>query len=118
MEFVEGHSLKERLDTKEPVPLSETVRLMEQVLAGLQFSHDKGVVHRDIKPGNVMLTKDGHVKLADFGIARIESSVMTQAGTMLGTPGLHVAGTVDGAGGGRPQRHLFVGRAAVSVADR
>jgi serine/threonine-protein kinase len=86
MEFVEGHSLKERLDTKEPVPLGETARVMQQVLAGLQFSHDKGVVHRDIKPGNVMLTRDGQVKLADFGIARIESSVMTQAGTMLGTP--------------------------------
>nr|WP_294553766.1 serine/threonine-protein kinase [uncultured Rhodopila sp.] len=86
MEFIEGQSLKQRLDTKEPLPVSEAVRVMQQVLAGLQFSHGKGVVHRDIKPGNVMLTEDGQVKLADFGIARIESSVMTQAGTMLGTP--------------------------------
>jgi predicted Ser/Thr protein kinase len=86
MEFIEGQSLKQRLDTKEPLPVPEAVRVMQQVLAGLQFSHAKGVVHRDIKPGNVMLTSDGQVKLADFGIARIESSVMTQAGTMLGTP--------------------------------
>ncbi len=59
---------------------------MEELLAGLQFSHERGVVHRDIKPANVMLTSDGQVKIADFGIARIESSSMTQAGTMLGTP--------------------------------
>jgi serine/threonine-protein kinase len=86
MEFIEGQSLKQRLDTKEPLPVAEAVRVMDQVLAALHFSHGKGVVHRDIKPANVMLTKDGQVKLADFGIARIESSVMTQAGTMLGTP--------------------------------
>jgi serine/threonine-protein kinase len=86
MEFIEGRSLKDRLDTKEPIPLAETVRIMQLVLAALQFSHAKGVIHRDIKPGNVMLTTDGQVKLADFGIARIESSVMTQVGTMIGTP--------------------------------
>jgi predicted Ser/Thr protein kinase len=86
MEFVEGQSLKQRLDARERFPVAETVRIMEQMLAGLQFSHDSGVIHRDIKPGNVMLAKGGRVKLADFGIARIESSVMTQDGTMLGTP--------------------------------
>jgi serine/threonine-protein kinase len=86
MEFVEGQSLKQMLDARERFQIAETVRIMEQVLAGLQFSHDSGVVHRDIKPGNVMIAKGGRVKLADFGIARIESSVMTQDGTMLGTP--------------------------------
>ena len=59
---------------------------MEDLLAGLQFSHERGVVHRDIKPANVMLTGTGQAKIADFGIARIESSSMTQAGTVLGTP--------------------------------
>ena len=59
---------------------------MEDLLAGLQFSHERGVVHRDIKPANVMLTSAGQAKIADFGIARIESSSMTQAGTLLGTP--------------------------------
>jgi serine/threonine protein kinase len=86
MEFVDGTTLKHVVDKKERFELAEVVRLMEGVLSGLQFSHDRGVVHRDIKPANIMLTKAGEVKIADFGIARIESSSMTQAGTMLGTP--------------------------------
>ena len=86
MEFVDGTTLKHVVDKKERFELAEIVRLMEALMAGLQFSHDRGVVHRDIKPANIMLTKAGEVKIADFGIARIESSSMTQAGTMLGTP--------------------------------
>jgi serine/threonine-protein kinase len=86
MEFVNGTTLKHVVDKKERFELSEIVRIMESLMAGLQYSHDRGVVHRDIKPANIMLTKSGEVKIADFGIARIESSSMTQAGTMLGTP--------------------------------
>jgi tRNA A-37 threonylcarbamoyl transferase component Bud32 len=86
MEFVDGTSLKDVVDKKERFEMAEVVRIMDSLMAGLQFSHDRGVVHRDIKPANIMLTKSGEVKIADFGIARIESSSMTQAGTMLGTP--------------------------------
>ena len=86
MEFVDGPSLKSLLDKNERFPTAETVRVMEALLAGLQFSHERGVVHRDIKPANIMLTRAGQVKIADFGIARIESSSMTQAGTIMGTP--------------------------------
>jgi serine/threonine-protein kinase len=86
MEFVDGTTLKHLTDKHERFELPEIVRLMESLMAGLQYSHDRGVVHRDIKPANIMLTKKGEVKIADFGIARIESSSMTQAGTMLGTP--------------------------------
>jgi serine/threonine-protein kinase len=86
MEFVDGTSLKARLDKQERFTPADTVRIMEQVLAGLQYSHARGVVHRDIKPANIMLTADGVVKIADFGIARIESSSLTQAGTIMGTP--------------------------------
>ena len=86
MEYVDGPSLKNLLDKNERFPLPQILRIMEDLLGGLQFSHERGVVHRDIKPANLMLTKSGQGKIADFGIARIESSSMTQAGTVLGTP--------------------------------
>jgi serine/threonine-protein kinase len=86
MEFVDGTTLKHVMDKGERFALAETVRVMEGILQGLHYSHERGVVHRDIKPANIMITKAGEIKIADFGIARIESSSMTQAGTMLGTP--------------------------------
>jgi serine/threonine-protein kinase len=86
MEFVEGPSLKTLLDRHEHFAITDMARVMQDLLAGLQFSHERGVVHRDIKPANVMLTDAGQAKIADFGIARIDSSSMTQAGTLLGTP--------------------------------
>jgi serine/threonine protein kinase len=86
MEFVDGHTLRSVIEKQERFALPEIVRLMNELMAGLQFSHDRGVVHRDIKPANLILTADGKLKIADFGIARIESSSMTQAGTVLGTP--------------------------------
>ena len=86
MEFVDGPPLKNLLDKQERFALADIVKVMDDLLAGLQFSHERGVVHRDIKPANVMLTSAGQAKIADFGIARIESSSMTQAGTLLGTP--------------------------------
>jgi serine/threonine-protein kinase len=86
MEFVDGPTLKSLLEKQERMALPEVARVMEDVLAGLAFSHARGIVHRDIKPANVMLSSDGRGKIADFGIARIESSSMTQAGTVMGTP--------------------------------
>ena len=86
MEYVDGPTLNTLLDKNERFALNNAVHVMLDVLAGLQFSHERGVVHRDIKPANVMLTSNGQAKIADFGIARVESSSMTQAGTLLGTP--------------------------------
>jgi serine/threonine protein kinase len=86
MEFVEGRELKDFFDADERFPMAEIVRIMGQLLEALDFSHKNGVVHRDIKPANIILLKDGTVKVADFGIARVESSNLTQAGSVLGTP--------------------------------
>ena len=86
MEYAPGTELKKILDQGSRLPPAEAVRIMDGVLGGLQYSHERGVVHRDIKPGNIILSPDGTVKIADFGIARIESSSMTQAGTVMGTP--------------------------------
>jgi serine/threonine-protein kinase len=86
MELVEGQTLQSVLADGHRMALPEILRLMDQLLAGLAYAHARGVVHRDVKPANVMITRDGVAKLTDFGIARIENSSMTQAGTVLGTP--------------------------------
>jgi eukaryotic-like serine/threonine-protein kinase len=86
MEYVDGPSLKSLLDRQERFALPEIRRIMDDLLAGLQFCHELGVIHRDVKPANVMLTADRRAKLADFGIARIEDNSITQAGEVLGTP--------------------------------
>ncbi|MBV8612240.1 MAG: protein kinase, partial [Acetobacteraceae bacterium] len=86
MEFVDGVSLKALFDRHERFETPTILRVMGGVLAGLQYSHERGIIHRDIKPSNIMLTGDGRAKIADFGIARIESSSLTQAGTVMGTP--------------------------------
>jgi serine/threonine-protein kinase len=86
MEFVSGRELKSYFENNERFPMADIVRVMSQLLDALEYSHQYGVVHRDIKPANIILLPDGRVKVADFGIARIESSQYTQAGTVLGTP--------------------------------
>ena len=86
MEFVEGRELRDYFDSNERFALPEAGRIMGQLLAALGHAHQHGIVHRDIKPANIIVLKDGTAKVADFGIARIESSNLTQAGVVLGTP--------------------------------
>jgi len=86
MEFVSGRELKSYFENNERFPIADVEHLMSQLLDALEYSHQYGVVHRDIKPANIILLPDRRVKVADFGIARIESSQYTQAGTVLGTP--------------------------------
>ncbi|MGE5384416.1 MAG: serine/threonine protein kinase [Betaproteobacteria bacterium] len=86
MEYVEGKELKDYFDRQERFSLAETVRLMSELLSAIGHAHAHGIVHRDIKPANIFILDSGQAKVGDFGIARIESSVLTQAGSVLGTP--------------------------------
>ena len=86
MEFIEGRSLESYFEAHERFPPVEIVRIMRELLDALEYSHRHGVVHRDIKPANIILLGDGTVKVADFGVARLQSSTLTQVGTVLGSP--------------------------------
>jgi eukaryotic-like serine/threonine-protein kinase len=86
MEFVKGKELRDYLEANDRFALPEVARIMGEMLDALEHAHANGVVHRDMKPANVILLDGGKVKVADFGIARIEASQLTQAGTVMGTP--------------------------------
>ncbi|MBC5767360.1 protein kinase domain-containing protein [Ramlibacter albus] len=86
MELVSGRGLQELMRAGEPMDPQHVRPIAAQLLAALHFAHGLGVVHRDIKPSNVMITDDQRLKVCDFGIAQLESSRLTQVGTVLGTP--------------------------------
>ncbi|NJN47730.1 MAG: serine/threonine protein kinase [Candidatus Competibacteraceae bacterium] len=86
MEYVNGKELSEYLRKKVQFNLKDALSIIYQVLTALDYAHEFGIVHRDIKPANIMLLDNGHVKVADFGIARIETANFTQQGMMIGTP--------------------------------
>ncbi len=86
MELVRGKELTEYFDHGRRMSIGEGLRIVTQLLDALDYLHAHGIVHRDIKPANIMLTEDVQVKLADFGIAKIDSSGHTQVGVVLGTP--------------------------------
>jgi eukaryotic-like serine/threonine-protein kinase len=85
MEYVEGRTLKELLVARGPSPIGIAIDYTRQILSALRFAHRNGVVHRDIKPHNVIVDGDGRVKVMDFGIARAGASQMTEAGSIIGT---------------------------------
>ena len=86
MEFIDGINLDDLLQSEHALPPAKGIRIFTQLCHALDYAHQCGIVHRDIKPGNVMITRDEQVKIVDFGIARLASSTLTQAGTVLGTP--------------------------------
>jgi serine/threonine-protein kinase len=85
MEFVDGESLADVIRRQQPLTLSEKLSYIEQICSGLHFAHRAGIVHRDVKPANLMVDRDGVIRILDFGIARIEGSSMTRDGVMIGT---------------------------------
>jgi len=86
MEFMDGGSLRDRLCPGQALPLNTVVPIITQVCAGLHFAHQHGVIHRDVKPENILFTSAGVAKIADFGIAKVTSSPShTSAGMIIGT---------------------------------
>jgi serine/threonine protein kinase len=86
MQCVDGESLKEAMSSGRKFSALEVVDLMMCLCDALEFAHQNKIVHRDIKPGNILLDRQGRPYLVDFGVARVEMSTMTQSGTIVGTP--------------------------------
>ncbi len=88
MPFIEGESLRHRLDREQQLPIPDAIRIIREAAEGLAYAHAQGVVHRDIKPENILL-QNGHALVADFGIARAVDAAgekLTQTGMAVGTP--------------------------------
>jgi eukaryotic-like serine/threonine-protein kinase len=85
MEYLDGRSLKELIVSRGPAPINVAIDYARQILAALRFAHRNGIVHRDIKPHNVLVDREGRLKVTDFGIARAGASQMTEAGSIIGT---------------------------------
>jgi eukaryotic-like serine/threonine-protein kinase len=85
MEYLDGRSLKELIVARGPAPVNVAIDYARQILAAIRFAHRHGIVHRDIKPHNVLVDGEGRLKVTDFGIARAGTSQMTEAGSIIGT---------------------------------
>ncbi|MCH8957467.1 serine/threonine protein kinase, partial [candidate division KSB1 bacterium] len=86
MEYVEGQELRQLVKTLGSVPIDDAITYAIQIAEGLQAAHKKGVIHRDIKSANIMLTENGQVKIMDFGLAKLSGQTqLTQEGMTLGT---------------------------------
>ena len=86
MEYVEGKNLKQLLSERTPYSAERTAEIVGQVAEALDYAHRRGIVHRDVKPANIIITPEGQVKITDFGIAKTEKSNLTTTGQFLGTP--------------------------------
>src|SRR5208282_2975049 len=86
MELINGKTLAQHLAQEVHYDVREAGEIIRQVLDGIAYAHAQGVVHRDMKPSNILINSDGRIKISDFGIAHIEASELTQVGDVLGTP--------------------------------
>ena len=128
MEYVEGLDLAQLVKAKGPLPVANACNFVHQAALGLQHAHEHGMVHRDIKPGNLMLARQGNravVKVLDFGLAKVDrarrrsTAALTHEGQMLGTPDYIAPEQIRRRAAGRhPRRHLQPGLHALLPPDR
>src|SRR5712664_2349849 len=86
MELIEGRDLSDMIALRDPLALERKLDITIEVLTGLHFAHQRGVIHRDVKPSNIRIMPDGRVKIMDFGIARLQKGDATGSGAIVGTP--------------------------------
>ena len=86
MQFIEGPSLQRLIAQGEKFSVQDVTKLMESVCGALDYAHQHGIIHRDIKPGNILLDNNKRPYICDFGVARVDTSTLTQSGTAVGTP--------------------------------
>jgi serine/threonine protein kinase len=98
LECVSGEALNRILAREKKLALATALQLTEEIAQALDYAHAQGVVHRDIKPGNILITQDGHAKIADFGIAKLNLAHFTLPGRVLGTPAYMAPEQLSGEG--------------------
>jgi serine/threonine protein kinase len=98
LEYVAGEALNRILGREKKLPLPQALHLAEEIAEALDYAHGQGVIHRDIKPGNILVTEDGHPKIADFGIAKMNLAHFTLPGRVLGTPAYMAPEQLSGEG--------------------
>jgi serine/threonine protein kinase len=98
LEYVAGESLNRMLAREKKLPLAKALKFAEEIAEALDYAHVQGVVHRDIKPGNILVTEDGHAKIADFGIAKLNLAHFTVPGRVMGTPAYMAPEQLSGEG--------------------
>ena len=98
LEYVAGEALNRILAREKKLPLAKALQIAEEIAEALDYAHAQGVIHRDVKPGNILVTEDGHPKIADFGIAKMNLAHFTIPGRVLGTPAYMAPEQLSGEG--------------------
>lgn len=119
MEYVQGKTLKDLIHEKGRLNPQAAAQITIRILSALQHAHQNGIIHRDIKPQNILVNAEGHVKVADFGIARMaNSSTLTKGDSVMGSVHYFSPEQASGQAAGRSQRYLQLRRGALRNAHR